>query len=336
MPLSLRLLPAALLALTCSAAGAAIDGSACQRIETGPGPGDLLLQHESGQMPRLLISSHDRRHFSRSGEIQAYNPVTGQVTTLQRAGEPEGFRLRPHGMDLVQRDGRWLLYVISHDRDLISDQHAVVIYELAGNTLKFQQLLRSPLLSAADDLAVADNGDIYATNERETGSSIVELIFLERKANLVLYRPGTGWRKVADELAFANDVLLQGSTVWVSQTIGEGLMRYTRRADGSLGPGEQVTSLSLIDGLREARNGHLLATRHPSLIRLGLHWQRAGSSAPSTVMDINPQNGSSTVLFQDDGSHVGAVSSALQLDNRLFLGQLFDPYILSCPLPAGY
>lgn len=335
MPLSLRLLPA-LLVLAASAASAAIDGSACQRIETGPGPGDLLIQHESGQASRLLISSHDRRHFSRGGDILAYHPGSGQLITLTRVGEPEGFRLRPHGMDLVQRDGRWLLYVISHDRDLISDLHAVAIYELSGNTLKFQQLLRSPLLSAADDLAVAENGDIYATNERETGSSIVELIFLERKANVVLYRSGSGWRKVADELAFANDVLLQGNAVWVSQTIGEGLMRYQRRPDGSLSAGEQVTNLSLIDGLREARNGHLLATRHPSLIRLGLHWQRAVGSAPSAVYDVNPQNGASSVLFQDDGSHIGAVSSAVQLDNRLYLGQLFDPYLLSCPLPAGY
>lgn len=330
MPFSLRLLPT-LLTLMSSFAAAAINGSVCQRIETGPGPSDLLVQHENGQA-RLLISSHDRRHFSRGGEIQTYNPASGQLNTLTRVGEPKGFRLRPHGMDLVQRDGHWLLYVISHDRDLISDQHAVVIYELSNNTLKFLRLLRNPLLSAADDLAVADNDDIYVTNERETGSSIVELIFLERKATLVLYRPSVGWRKVAGELAFANDVLLQGNTVWVSQTLGEGLMRYPRQADGSLGAGEKVTNLSRINGLREARNGHLLATQHASLIRLGLHWQRASSSAPSAVLDINPQNGNSTVLFQDDGSHIGAVSSALQLDNRLFLGQLFDPYILSCPL----
>lgn len=325
-----------LLLLAASAASAAIDPAGCQRIDTGPGPGDMVVQRETGQPPRLLLSSHDRRHFSRTGEIQAYTPDTGRLVTLTRLGEPVGFRLRPHGIDLIQRDGHWLLYVVSHDRDQISDQHAIVIYELAGNTLKFQQMLRSPLLSAVNDVAVTAHGDIYATNERESGNSILELILLERKANVVLYRPSLGWTKVAGELAYANDVLLQGNSVWVAQTLGSGLMHYQRRTDDTLLPGEQVSNLSLLSGLSLARNGHLLVTRHPSLIQLGLHWQHEGSRTPSEVYDVNPQTGEAQILFQDDGQHISAITAAVQMDNRLFLGQFFDSFILSCPMPTGY
>ena len=323
--LLLMLAPAAI------AAGPAIDPSDCVRVATGPGPDDIALQ--PGQAPRLIISSHDRRRFSRSGDIYAYTPANNSMIVLSRSGEPEDFRLRPHGIDLVQRNGRWWLYVLSHDRELVSDQHSLMIYELVGDTLRFHQQLTSPLLSAPNDVAVADNGDIYVTNERKDGASIVEWLFLQRKANVVVYRPGQGWQVAADELAIANGILIQGRTVWVSQTLGEGLVRYQRQADGHLDQRTQVTSLSLIDGIGSGRNGHLLTTSYPSLIGLGLHWQRQRSKARTRVHDIDPQSGTSRVLFEDDGGVISAISSVVALGDRLYFGQLFDAFLLSCPWP---
>lgn len=323
LPLTLALSPA------CLAAGEPISGSNCQRIATGPGPDDMVVQ--PGTPLRLLISSHDRRNFSHAGDIYAYTPANNQMIVMARVGEPEGFRLRPHGMDLINRNGRWWLYVVSHDRELVSDQHSLMIYEVQGDTLRFQQQLTTPLLSAPNDVAVADNGDIYVTNERLDGASIVEWLFLQRKANVVVYRPGTGWKVAAAELAIANGIFIQDRTVWVSQTIGEGLVRYTRRPDGGLGQGVQVTSLSLIDGLSPAPGGHLLATAYPSLIGLGLHWQHQPSHARTVVYDVDPQTQTSRIVFQDNGQNINAVSSAQLVGDRLYLGQLFDPFIMSCP-----
>lgn len=312
-----------------SVAAEPISAASCQRITTGPGPDDMVIQH--GAPLRLLISSHDRRNFSRSGDIYAYTPTNNQMIVMNRTGEPEGFRLRPHGMDLVNRNGRWWLYVISHDRELVSDQHTLMIYEVLGDTLRFQQQLTTPLLSAPNDVAVADNGDIYVTNERQDGASIVEWLFLQRKANVVVYRQGTGWQLAAGELAIANGIYINGRTVWVSQTVGEGLMRYTRKPDGTLGQGLQVTSLSLIDGLSPGAHGRLLATSYPSLIGLGLHWQRQRSKARTVVYEVDPKTQTTRVVFQDNGQGINAVSSSQLVDDRLYLGQLFDPYILSCP-----
>lgn len=312
-----------------SVAAEPISAASCQRITTGPGPDDMAIQ--PGAPLRLLISSHDRRNFSRSGDIYAYTPSNNQMIVMNRTGEPEGFRLRPHGIDLVNRNGRWWLYVISHDRELVSDQHTLMIYEVLGDTLRFQQQLTTPLLSAPNDVAVADNGDIYVTNERQDGASIVEWLFLQRKANVVVYRQGTGWQLAAGELAIANGIYINGRTVWVSQTVGEGLMRYTRKPDGTLGQGLQVTSLSLIDGLSPGANGRLLATSYPSLIGLGLHWQRQRSKARTVVYEVDPKTQTTRVVFQDNGQGINAVSSSQLVDDRLYLGQLFDPYILSCP-----
>lgn len=335
MPVTTSRLSALTLLLTLFVAAptsaAPVSAASCQRIASGPGPDDMAIQPLT--TPRLLISSHDRRRFVRSGDIYAYTPSGNQMIVMTRSGEPEGFRLRPHGMDLVQRDGRWWLYVISHDRELFSDQHSLMIYEVVGDNLRFHQQLTSPLLGSPNDVAVADNGDIYVTNERIDGASIVELVFLQRKANVVVYRPGAGWRVAATELAFSNGIYIQGATVWIAQTLGEGLTRFTRRSDGTLGQRDQIGTLSLLDGLSPGRPGTFLVPAYPNLLSLGWHWQRQTGTSRSLVYEVNRDSGEGSLIFQDDGNIISAVSSAVLLDDRLYLGQLFNSYILSCPWP---
>lgn len=305
----------------------------CQLVNTGPGPDKLIAQ--ATPTPRLLISSHDRRHFSRTGDIYAYTPSTESMQVLPRVGEPEGFRFRPHGMALERREARWFLYVISHDRDLVSDQHSLMVYEVLDDHLRFHEQLLSPLLSAPNDVAIAPDGTVYVTNERADGASIIEWLFLQRKATVVMYRPGQGWRIAADQFAIANGITLHGDYVWVTQTLGEGLVRFYRGKTGQLSERTAVTRLSLLDGLSVASNGDLLSSAYPSLIGLGLHWQRPASHSPTKIYAINPMTQHSRVIFTDSGEHISAISSVQSLGDRLYAGQLFDPYLLSCPLPAS-
>ena len=49
------------------------------------------------------------------------------------------------------------------------------------------------------------------------------------------------------------------------------------------------------------------------------------------VYEVDPKTQTTRVVFQDNGQGIYAVSSSQLFDDRLYLGQLFDPYILSCP-----
>ena len=311
-------------------AASAVNPASCQRIATGPGPDDMHLQ--SIAAPRLLISSHDRRHFRTPGNIYSLPIDSLKASIMVRIGEPDGFVLRPHGMDLVLRDGHWQLYVINHDKELFSDQHTLVIYEVIGDTLVFQQELHSQLLTAPNDVAVADNGDIYVTNEREDGASIAEFLFLQRKANVVVFRPQLGWRVATDDLAVANGILIQGSTVWITQTLGEGLRRYQRTGDGRLTQMIQLGNLSLLDSINVRDNGHFLIPAYPSLPYFLWHWQSPGRRSPTKIYDVDPQTGQGSVIFADNGSTISAVSTALPVKDQLYLSQVFDAFVLRCPL----
>ncbi|MES3040671.1 MAG: hypothetical protein V4730_05870 [Pseudomonadota bacterium] len=324
------LLACALLLPHIAGAGTAINPASCQRIAIGPGPDDMYLQNIAA--PRLIISSHDRRHFRSHGNIYALPIDSLKANIMTRTGEPDGFALRPHGLDLIQRDERWWLYVINHDKELFSDQHTLVIYEVIGDTLAFQQELQSPLLTAPNDVAVADNGDIYVTNEREDGASIAEFLFLQRKANVVVYRPQNGWRVATDDLAVANGILIQGNTVWITQTLGEGLRRYQRAADGRLIQMATFGNLSLLDSIHVRDNGHFLIPAYPSLPYFLWHWQSPGRRSPTKIYDVDPQTGQGSILFADNGSTISAVSAALTTKDQLYLGQVFDAFVLRCPL----
>lgn len=324
------LLACALLLPHLTSAGTAINPASCQRIATGAGPDDMHLQ--SLAAPRLIISSHDRRNFRSHGNIYALPIDSLKASIMARTGEPDGFALRPHGIDLIQRDGRWWLYAINHDNELFSDQHTLVIYEVVGDTLVFQQELQSPLLSAPNDVAVADNGDIYVTNEREDGASIAEFLFLQRKANVVVYRPPSGWRIAADDLAVANGILIQGNTVWITQTLGEGLRRYQRASDGRLIQMASFGNLSLLDSIHVRDNGHFLIPAYPSLPYFLLHWQRPGQRSPTKVYDVDPQTGQGSIIFADNGRTISAISAALTTKDQLYLSQVFDAFVLRCPL----
>ncbi len=311
-------------------AGTAINPASCQRISVGPGPDDMHVQNLA--VPRLIISSHDRRHFRNHGNIYALPIDSLKASIMTRTGEPDGFALRPHGLDLIHRDGRWWLYVINHDKELFSDQHTLVIYEVTGDMLVFQQELQSPLLTAPNDVAVAENGDIYVTNEREDGASLAELIFLQRKANVVVYRPQLGWHVAADDFALANGILIQGNTVWISQTLGEGLRRYQRMPDGRLTQMAQLGNLSLLDSINVRDNGHFLIPAYPSIPSFLLHWQLTGKRSPTKVYDVDPQTGQGSVIFSDNGKTISAISTALTIKDQLYLSQVFDAFLLRCPL----
>lgn len=307
-----------------------IDPRTCTTIPTGPGPDKLLVL--PGSPPQLLISSHDRWHYNRTGDIYLYDPSDDSMRALKRFDEPKDLALRPHGMVLHQQGQQLSLYVISHDHDMFSNFHALVQYRVAPDGLYFVRQLKSPLLSAPNDVAIAPDGTIYVSNERAKGSSLVELIFLQRKANVVVYTPEQGWQIAAGEMAFTNGVLVQGPYLWVTQSLGEGLIRFTRQTDGSLTQREYVTRLSLLDALSSTHKGTLLTSAHPSLISLGLHWQLESTDSPSRIVEIDTKRGTHQVLYENDGSQISAITSVQVIANRLYAGQFFDNFLLSCPL----
>jgi sugar lactone lactonase YvrE len=308
-----------------------LDAAACSRIPTGPGPHSLLPLPGS---TRLLISSHDRRAFEKPGELYAYDTTASRLLRLPRSGDPKGLVLRPHHMDIVKRGDETLLYLINHDEGTPnSTRHSILVYAVQDDRLVFRQRFTDPLLSSPNHLSVAPDGDIYVTNDRRDGSSVMELLLRQKKATLVHFREGRGWRIAAEGMSFPNGVEAEDERVMVVKTFGNEMITWPRYEDGTLGPRQSLLSLPQLDGLNPGPEpGTWLTVSHGGLVDFMRHKGSSGHASPATIYLVNPAARTYTPFFADDGRRISAMSNAVLAHKALWIGQSFDSFILRCPL----
>lgn len=287
-----------------------------------------------GAPTRLIISSHDRRHFASTGNLYLYTPGQADMSALRRLEEPAGLELRPHGIDVSVQQGRTLLYVINHDdHEPNSNRHSILIYQWQPDGLHFRQRLQDPLLTSPDDLSIARNGDIYVTNDRKDGESVMELALRRSRANVVLYQTGKGWRMVADHLTYPNGVIAEDSRVLVSLTFGDALLLFPRHPDGSLGEAQTIAREPNLDNIMPGPDpDSYLVSSHLSFVDFMRHKNDSRHHSASIVYRITIGTHQAEPFFADDGSLISAVSTALTADHVLYLSQDFDAFIVACPL----
>ncbi|MDO8266365.1 MAG: hypothetical protein Q7T32_00840 [Moraxellaceae bacterium] len=312
-------------------AGNRIDSDTCRPVQTGPGPHSLI--QVNGSTVRLLVSSHDRRNFEKTGDIYDYQPSTGTMRPLPRTGEPRELSFRPHHTDIYQAGSETLLYVINHDDGKPNSRHhSILVYAIQPDRLVFKKRLRDPLLSSPNHLSISPGGDIYVSNDRRDGSSVMELVLRQKKATIVHYRENSGWRIVAAGLSFPNGIEAETSRVLVSKTFGSALLEFPRKPDGSLGMPRRVISLPLLDGLTPAQApDHYLVISHASLVDFLQHKNNGAHRSPATVHEVNMTTGRSRIFFEDDGRKISGISAAVTTSDAVYFGQSFEPFLLRCP-----
>lgn len=328
LPLLCGLL-AALPVLPAQAADPRLDNGSCRRIDTGPGPHSLLALPDGR---RVLVSSHERRRFAGAGEVYAYEPASGRMQVLPRRGEPAGLVLRPHHMALRRQGGEDLLHLINHDDDNANGRrHSILIYAVEADGLRFRRQLSDPLLSSPNHLAIAPDGDIYVSNDRRDGSSVLELALRLSRATLVHYREGRGWRLAAEGLSFPNGVQAEAGRVLVSQTFGGNVLAFARAADGSLGPARELWRQPLLDGLKPGPEpGSYLTIAHGSLTDFLRHKGKGSHRSPATVWQVDGA-GAARPFFREDGRRISGLSAVVFAGDRVLFGQSFEPWLLQCP-----
>jgi len=180
---------------------------------------------------------------------------------------------------------------------------------------------------------VTGNGDLYVTNDRKDGESVMELALRRSRANVVLYQPGKGWRIVADHLTYPNGVKAEDSRVLVSLTFGDALLLFPRRPDGSLGEAQTIASKPNLDNIMPGPDpDSYLVSSHLSFVDFMRHKNDSSHPSANIVYRFTVGTRQAEPFFVDDGRLISAVSTALIADHVLYLSQDFDAFIVACPL----
>jgi len=334
-----------------------------QRLPVGAGPEDLVLDTLTTQ-PRLLVSSDARRASEpQAAGIWALDLASRQTRELPRHGEPDSLVFHPHGIDLVLQplppqslpsqpiprqagvsgegalppsEGQPvpLLYVISHDDE--RDVHSVIAYQVFADHLQYLRSWTDPLLNSPNALTVLEDGTLLVTNDSGVRGSRTEALFKRRKSTVVAWTASrNAWWEVADNLAYANGIVCRGSEVFVASTRQSQVFAY--RWDGE----RLVEPLALADvpGADNLRwdGQDLLVAGHPNILAFVRHAGSAARKSPVEVWRIAaPCQRKPTLpqrLYANDGSAISGAATALIWQDRLYLSQVFDPFVLAVDLP---
>jgi len=307
---------------------------ACHKINIAPGPEDFVLDTWHGA-PRLLVSSHDRRQPETSGGIFYLDMDTETTGEMKRIGEPAALAaFKPHGMDIRKKGEEVLLYVILHDPAgrMKIHENAIGVYLVGDTELRFQDLMEdASFLWSPNDLSVMQGGEIYVTNDRWND---LDVYFKRESSEIVYYQPETKtWSVVAEKLAFANGIYAEKDRVFVTETLGEGFLMFPRLPDGRLGPKSVIARMKGGDNIMKYGD-YFLTTAHYDDLAFLKHKKNPEHHSPSIVFRVRPDFSSKEAMYVNTGETISSASTGMVFNNKLYISQVFDPFIVVCDVPV--
>lgn len=314
----------------CSSSIKKVPLSNCVKISSIPGPEDLALDKKN---QILYISSHDRRQET-NGKLFKIN-LSSPNSSLEeiQTNYPEDFK--PHGISLTNIGGIDYLYVISHPKK--SDkEHSIEVFKIENETVSHQQSLVDETLVSPNDLFATTDGKIFVSNDR-AGSmlgGIMDLL-LGLKRSKISYYNGKSW-KMLDKgvVGYGNGILVRkegDDTILYRAGFADKIIYRYKWIEENL----ELTLLNKIevgsgpDNLEESDDGSIYVPGHPSTSKFFSHLRNKENHSPSEIYQIGPK-GEVSLIYADNGEELSAASTAIVYKDKIFIGQVFDDFILKC------
>lgn len=342
------------------------------RLGPVPGPEDFEVQTLGPGAPRFVVSSQDRSGDQQApGHLLTISLVkegdaTPKPCALTNRG---GCSFHPHGLSLVNLPaGGMRLYVINHHdlgdtgdclRDAEVVRHAgkkkpinsIEVYEPEGDgAWRMRERLLDPLLTRPNDVVALADGTLYVSNPAPTSLGQLYEGLIGHGSSRVVMFDGKSWHLVPGSHRNPNGVAVDEARrrLYVAMTAGrrldvfalDGLGGATAPVKvGEIPVGSGVDNLSWGPEGPEGRT--LWVAAHRSLwafAKLGLAWQKGSAEkplSPSEVFKIHLEGdtGTATCVFCDDGRRISAASTAVLFDGNLYMGQVFEGFVLRYPFP---
>jgi len=240
----------------------------------------------------------------------------------------------PHGLTSTSAAERTLVYVAAHAGKR-GGREAVEIFELTGDgedtRLVWKACIPTPDAVQVNDIAVTAGGTIAASNYQPDGSTmhVVTASLLRRPTgNVMVWTREEGWRVLdGTDSLLANGVALSpaGDTVFYTESLTGKLHRRPLVGDGGA---IAIDIGGTPDNIMWTPRGTMLVATH--LTGFGLMLCNSGKAPCTTgweVHEVDPHTLASRRLIEHDGTIVGAIATAVEVDGRVYLGSVYDDRI---------
>ena len=249
---------------------------------------------------------------------------------------PDAFA--PHGITSRPTDtpGIVRVAVVHH-----LTREAIELFDLVGSgkdvRLAWRGCIPLPPDTAGNDVAIAPDGEIVTGSFQPTVQTPRSFYYMLKSGlglstgDVMAWRPATGWRHLpGTSAACANGVAVSpdGASVFYAET-GTGLVVRVPRA--GLPPGEKPRTVDVggrPDNLAWSPRGTLLVAVHTSGAKpLLCTFGRTPCRASWKITELDPATLAAHDVLADDGTVVGAVASATEIDGCTYVGSVFDDRI---------
>ncbi len=282
--------------------------------------------------PALQKAAAPRRLWP-AGDQQAGGHALAGDSACTVPPNPQAFA--PHGLTSAPSDrpGVVRVAVVAHGQ-----REAIELFDLTGSgdaaALTWTGCVPLPLHTVGNDVSIASDGEIIVSNYMPAMQGWWGLYYTLKggvgfnTGDVMGWTPGRGWRHLSGTSAPSpNGVLVSpdGTAVFYAET-GSG--KVSRVARDGTGIPQQVSIGGNPDNLSLSPRGTILAATHTDgaaflLCAFGRQPCRTGWS----IFEIDPASLHATLLLHHDGSAVGGVASAAEVDGRFYFGAVFDDRI---------
>ena len=289
--------------------------SSYNKISVAPGPEDILVDTITAQS-RLLISCDERREGVIKGSIWMYDFNSKASKELQLIFPSSDYSFHPHGMSILSKNGKSYLFVINH---ISKKQEEIIRFRLYADSLVHEKSFKEGFIGYANDLYAVDVDEVYYSDYKMFGGSLVHV-------------SGNTYTQLIKHLKMPNGVHVinnsNSMSVYVSTTLGNKIYQCKKGKDCKW----EKTKIAKIKGGDnfELYNDSLLVTSHSRVLKFMKHEKNSEKISPSIVYLVHPETGEKRVVFSDDGSIISATSTGVIYNGKLYLGQVFEPFVLEC------
>ncbi|EMG02106.1 hypothetical protein LEP1GSC123_2704 [Leptospira borgpetersenii str. 200701203] len=244
---------------------------------------------------------------------------------------------RPHGISLLKTKDTYRLYVISHPK--FYEVHTIEIFERKGKEWLHVGTLTDPLLTSPNDLFVVSENEIFLSNDHGTGGVpryLWDDLFGFKRAEISHY-DGKNWSNLGNPLSFGNGILYTKNSrgnefLYRSGYSDKSVFQFPiRREQGKpvLEEPKRIHIHSGPDNLELDSQGRIFVVGHGSTYRFLRHVKNPNYYSPTQVFRIST-DGNFQEVFATSGDLISAGSTAIPFEGRLYIAQIFNPYILNC------
>lgn len=247
---------------------------------------------------------------------------------LPRVGEPDSLEFHPHGIDIQCEEDNCYLYAISHE-----DEQNIHKYLIQDNQLRYETTFTSPLFVSPNALTALPDGSFYVSNDAgkrgKTGPPLSEMVLGLKRSKVVWCdgkKEGCTVQVAAEKLGMANGIGIQNDFVYVATTRENNLYQFNVK-NHQLVSKLFVAKIKGQDNIRFHDEKIILAAHLKSLAFIK-HLRKSKNLSPSVVYRIDPATKKTEVIYANKGEQISAASGGIIHNGFLYIGQVFDPFVL--------